>query len=62
MLQRLDFGKYKNVPVQIIPFDYLQILYYSNKRFQKKEYDLIRKFIEKTYPCSLRYSQFLHDF
>lgn len=61
MLLRLDFGKYKNLPVHVIPFDYLQILYYSNRRFQKKEYDLIRRFIEETYPASLRYSQFLHD-
>lgn len=55
MLERLDFGPYKNIPVHVIPFNYLQILYYSNKRFQKKEYNLIRNFIEETYPCSLRY-------
>ena len=49
MLRVLDFGKYKNIPVYIIPFEYLYKLYHFNKRFKQKEYNYIRQMIEKQY-------------
>ena len=51
--KRLDFGKYQNIPVQIVPIEYLKPLYHHNQRFKQKEYDKIRECIEETYPHSL---------